>query len=259
MEKVIEVKDLFFGYSDEIILENVNFYVEKGDFIGIIGPNGSGKSTLIKLLLKILNPIRGEIKILGERIEKFDKWYKLGYISQKANSFNTAFPATVEEIVGANLFSKVGLFKPLNKQHKEQINHALELVGMQDYKNKLIGNLSGGQQQRVFIARVLVSQPEVMFLDEPTVGVDVKSEEVLYCLLGKLNKELGITILMISHDISAVTVHANKLACMGNRELLMHESHQDITPKFITDLYGHDVKLHVHKHNCEDCCRKEQK
>lgn len=253
MEKVIEVNDLYFGYSDKLILENLNFSVNKGDFVGIIGPNGSGKSTLIKLLLKILISDRGEIKILGEDIQRFNKWDKLGYVSQKANSFNTSFPATVEEVVGANLFSKIGLFKHLNKHHKEQINKALEIVDMQNYKHRLIGNLSGGQQQRVFIARVLVSKPEIMFLDEPTVGVDAKSEEAVYCLLAKLNKELGITVIMISHDIGAVTVHANKLACMGNRNLYIHNPKAKLTEKFISDLYGHSVKLHIHKHDCNNC------
>ena len=259
MEKVIEAKDLCFGYSEKLILENISFSVDKGDFLGIIGPNGSGKSTLIKLLLKMLTPSSGEIKILGERIEKFNKWNKMGYVSQKANSFNTSFPATVEEVVGANLFSKVGLFRHLNKHHKEQTNKALEIVDMQDYKNKLIGNLSGGQQQRVFIARVLVSQPEIMILDEPTVGVDAKSEEAVYCLLAKLNKELGITVIMISHDIGAVTVHANKLACMGNRNLFIHNPKEKLTEKVISDLYGHTVKLHIHKHDCENCTRRENK
>jgi len=252
MSKVIEVNNLSFGYENRLIIENISFAIDKGDFLGIIGPNGSGKSTLVKLILKILPPTGGEIRILGETIDKFHKWDKVGYISQKANAYNTSFPATVEEVVGANLYSKVGLFKRLGQQHKEQIYHALKLVGMQDYRHRLIGNMSGGQQQRVFIARVLVSEPEIMFLDEPTVGIDAKSEDALYCMLAGLNKDLGITMAMVTHDISAITVHANKLACMGNKSLLIHNPREEDAREYISKLYGYEVNLHIHEHNCEN-------
>ena len=252
MANVIEVKNLRFGYSEKLTIKDVSFSVEKGDYLGIIGPNGSGKSTLIKLMLGILHPQAGEIRILGENINQFRKWDKIGYVSQKANAYKTAFPATVEEIVGANLFSRIGLFKRIGKKHREMIYNALELVGMQDYGKSMIGNLSGGQQQRVFIARVLVSEPEIIFLDEPAVGIDVKSEEELYCLLARLNRDLGITIVMVTHDISAVTVHANKLACMGDKSLTIHNPREEDAKKYISVLYGYEVNLHIHEHNCEN-------
>lgn len=257
MEKVIKVSGLSFGYGERIILENLQFSVDRGDFVGVIGPNGSGKSTLVKLLLNAIKPLRGEIKVLGQNIEKFNQWDKIGYVSQKANSFNTSFPATVEEVVGANLYKKVGLFKRITKEHKKLVYDALKTVGMEDYKDKIIGNLSGGQQQRVFIARVLVSAPEIMFLDEPTVGIDAEAEGALYCLLGKLNREMGITIVMVSHDIGAITVHANKIACMGNKGLVIKENTKELTQKSLRDIYGYDVNLHAHKHNCTNCCKKE--
>lgn len=257
MDKIIEVRSLSFGYDEKLILENINFAVERGDYLGVIGPNGSGKSTLIKLILGLLSPLTGEIRILGQRIEDFKSWDKVGYISQKAASFNSSFPATVEEVVAANLFSKIGLFRRYKKIHREQVMNALELVGMQDYAGKLIGSLSGGQQQRVFIARMLVSNPEIMFLDEPTVGIDAKSEEAVYCLLARLNDELGITIVMVTHDIGAVTFHANKLACMGNRGLVLRKPGEEITEELINELYGYKVNLHIHRHNCDNCSRKE--
>lgn len=258
MEKVIDVKNLSFGYANDLILHNISFSINKGDFVGVIGPNGSGKSTLIKLLLKILSVQKGEINILGENIEDFKRWDKISYISQKANTINTNFPATVEEVVGANLYSKVGLFKRLNRNHKQQIYNVLETVGMIDYKDRLIGNLSGGQQQRVFIARAIVNQPEIMFLDEPTVGVDVKSEEAVYCLLAKLNEEMGITIVIVTHDIGAITVHANKLACLGNNMLTIHDPRTEKSQDFIKELYGYEVSLHVHKHSCDNCIRRNK-
>ncbi|GAE90727.1 metal ABC transporter ATP-binding protein [Acetivibrio straminisolvens] len=256
MEKVIEISNLSFGYGERLILEDMSFSVEKGDFVGVIGPNGSGKSTLLKLLLRQIKPIKGEIKLLGQNIEKFNQWNKIGYVAQKASSFNTSFPATVEEVVSANLFPQIGLFKRIKSKHRELVYKALETVGMEDYKDRLIGNLSGGQQQRVFIARVLVSEPELIFLDEPTVGIDSESEGALYCLLGRLNQERGITIVMVSHDIGAVTVHANKIACMGNKGLVMNENTEEFAKNSLREIYGHDVNLHAHKHCCTNCWKK---
>lgn len=252
-DKIIEVNHLNFGYNDNLILNDVSFSVDRGDFLGIIGANGTGKSTLIKLLLKIMEPLSGEIKLLGENIDTFKRWNKIGYVSQKANSFNSSFPATVEEVVAANLYSKIGLFRFPNKSHMQQVYKALELVGMQAYGKRLIGNLSGGQQQRVFIARVLVNEPEIMFLDEPTVGIDARSEEAVYSLLARLNKELNLTIVMVTHDISAITVHANKLVCLGEKGMFLHDPKEGITAEFATELYGYNVNLH--NHDCKNCYR----
>ncbi len=238
MDKLIEVKNLNFGYNEKLVLKNISFSVNKGDFLGIIGTNGSGKSTLIKLMLKILTPLNGDIFLLDENINSFKNWNKIGYVSQKANSFNGSFPATVEEVVQANLFSNIGLFKLPKKQHKEKVYNALEKVGMQDYGKRLIGDLSGGQQQRVFIARVLVSEPVILFLDEPTVGIDAKSEDAVYCLLARLNKELGLTVVMVTHDIGAITVHANRLICLGENGLFEHNPKDGMTKEFVTEIYG---------------------
>ena len=257
MTNVIEVKSLSFGYEQKLILNDISFSVEKGDFLGVIGPNGSGKSTLLKLMLKMLTPLSGKITLLGQEIDKFNQWQKIGYVSQKASAFNSMFPATVEEVVKANLFSKVGLLKPFTKQHKEQVDHALELVEMKDYKNKLIGSLSGGQQQRVFIARVLVSQPEIMFLDEPTVGIDARSEDAVYCLLAKLNQELGISVVMVTHDIGAMLTHANKLACMANKSLSIQHPKDDLLDEYLANLVGYNSRLRTHRHCCENCCKRK--
>ena len=256
MGKVIEVNDLSFGYGERLICKNVGFSVEKGDFVGIIGPNGSGKSTLIKLLLRQLKPIKGQIKLLGQDIEKFDQWNKIGYVAQKANSFNTSFPATVEEVVSANLFPKIGLFKRIKNKHRELVYKALETVGMEEYKDRLIGNLSGGQQQRVFIARALVSEPELIFLDEPTVGIDSESEGALYCLLGRLNQEKKITIVMVTHDIGAVIVHTNKIAYVGDKGLVMNENTKDFVKNNLGGVYGYDVNFHANRHCCTNCWKK---
>lgn len=251
MSEMIKVADLSFAYQGKLILEDIGFVVHKGDFLGIIGPNGAGKSTLVKLLLKILTPSKGKIEILGEDILSFNQWSKIGYISQRVNNFNADFPATVEEIVGANLSAKTGIFRKKTKDHKARVYEALEKVGMQDYGKRLIGQLSGGQKQRVFISRVLVSDPEIMLLDEPTVGIDMKSEEAVYCLLARLNMELGITIIMVTHDIGAITVHANKLICLGEHGMYLHDIDGPITDEILSKIYGYNVRLH--SHSCLNC------
>ncbi len=222
---VLEVKDLSFSYPDKSILHRLSFSVESGDFLCIVGTNGTGKSTLLKLILNILPATEGEIRLLGKTPEKFKDYSKIAYVSQKATSFNRDFPATVEEIVTLGLYSQKGFLKRYTKNDKEKVYNALKRVGMYDYKDKKIGFLSGGQQQRVFIAKALVSSPEIIFLDEPTVGIDIKAVDSICCLLGELNKS-GITIIMVTHDISSILYHSNKVLVLsedGTAEMLSSE------------------------------------
>ena len=200
--KVLEVKDLSFSYPDKSILHRLSFDVDAGDFMCIVGTNGTGKSTLLKLILNQLSPLEGEIKLLGTNSEKYKDFASIAYVSQKATNINRDFPATVEEVVSLGLYSKKGLFKRNTKEDKKLIDSALERVGMLDYKHRQIGYLSGGQQQRVFIAKALISDPRIIFLDEPTTGIDIRAVDSICCLLGDLNKNSGITIVMVTHDIS---------------------------------------------------------
>lgn len=248
MDKVLEVKNICFGYDEKYILENVNLDLHKGDFLGIVGPNGSAKSTLLKIMLGILKPQKGSISLLDSPIESFNQWGKIGYISQKVRDFNSAFPATVEEIVGANLYSQMGFLKFFKQEHKEKIRKVLDVVNMSEYQNSLIGNLSGGQQQRVFIARTLISNPEIIFMDEPLVGVDVQSQEQFYGLMEKLNKELGITLVMVSHDIGVITNRANRVACVGNKKVFIHSCKDFNEQEYIKEVYGENSSLLHHRH-----------
>lgn len=208
MNEILNVKNLTFDYYDTSVLRNVTFSLEKGDFLGIIGSNGAGKSTLIKLILGMLPYSHGEIRVFGKDISEVRK--KVGYVPQKANSFNTAFPATVREVVLANLYSRTGLFKCYGKKYDEDVLRVLEKVGMAGYENKLIGQLSGGQQQRVFIARALISEPELLLMDEPTVGVDAQSVKAIMQLVTDLNRR-GLTVIMTNHDTPSLVQASNKL------------------------------------------------
>lgn len=226
MDKVIEAKELCFGYGSELILDRIGFCIHQGEFVGIIGSNGTGKSTLLKLLLAQLEPVSGEIRLLEQDIRAFKQWSKIGYVAQNGIAAAASFPATAAEVVQANLFSQIGLLRLPRKEHREQALHALELVGMQDYAKRLIGNLSGGQQQRVMLARVLVNQPALMLLDEPTTGIDAKSAEALYELLQRLNRESGIAVVMVTHDVARTSSYAGRMLCLENGSIVELDRHQ---------------------------------
>ncbi len=219
MKNIISIENVSFGYNKDNILNDIMLSIDEGDFVGIVGCNGSGKSTLLKLLIGQLNPSKGKVKFFNEDISKSNNLDKIGYVSQISMSTGASFPATVEEIVMANLYSKIGFMKFPKKEHKEKVKEALKIVNMEDYSKRLIGNLSGGQQQRVMIARALVSEPKILILDEPTTGIDASSEEQLYNLLEKLNKESKITIIIVSHDFAKITKYTNKIFMVENNSI----------------------------------------
>lgn len=206
--EIIKVNNLTFEYTDTAVLKDVNFSLMKGDFLGIIGANGAGKSTLIKLILGLLKPDKGEVTLFDGKVSK--PLTKVGYVSQRASFFNSDFPATVGEVVRANLFPIKGLFKPYTKGDEKLVDEALDLVGMTEFKERRIGLLSGGQQQRVFIARALVRNPELLLMDEPTVGIDAQSVHDIMAIIKNLNKN-GMTIIMTNHDTPTLLNSANKL------------------------------------------------
>lgn len=210
----IEIINLKFGYEDNIVLEDVNLEIKKGDYVGIIGANGTGKSTLIKLMLGLLQAKVGTV-IRNER--------NVGYVPQIGLAVKGDFPATVMEVVMLNLYGSIGLLKRPKKEHVKMAEQALETVGMLDYKNRLIGKLSGGQQQRVLIAKSLVNNPDILILDEPVAGIDAKSEENLYQLLKRLNSENGITIVMVTHNILEVKKDMNKIYEIRDKKLVLLE------------------------------------
>ncbi|SFE29471.1 metal ABC transporter ATP-binding protein [Alteribacillus iranensis] len=245
---VIQIENVSFRYGTQNVLEKVNLTIEQGSFLGLAGPNGSGKSTLIKIILGFETPDMGRVTLFHVPVSKFKNWEKIGYVSQKANSFNTGFPATVYEVVSMGLYGKIGLFRFLNKKHKKKIDETLQLVGMREFKHRSIGELSGGQQQRVFIARALVSEPEVLILDEPTVGVDTQSVQQFYHLMSHLNREKKITLLLVTHDIGAMTKYVTHVACL-NKRLHFHGSSHDFEESELSSLYGHDVTMITHEHD----------
>ncbi|MFB5084925.1 metal ABC transporter ATP-binding protein [Symbiobacterium thermophilum] len=249
---VIEVRDVSFGYGKDLVLDRVSLTVGRGEYLGLIGPNGSGKTTLLRLILGLLPLTQGEIRLFGTPVQQFRERWRVGYVAQKAASFNSAFPATVEEVVSTGLTARRGLFRRFTASDRLAVRQALDRVGLLPYKDRLVGRLSGGQQQRVFIARALVSRPELLILDEPTVGVDASAEGQFYRLIRRLREEMGLTVILVSHDIGAITHEVSALACL-NRRLFYHGSPADFgTEEHLCELYGHDVlRIHHHHHRGE--------
>jgi len=244
----IFVKGLDYNYGPTMVLSDVSLEIKQGDFLAILGPNGSGKTTLIKLILGLLPLLKGEITLFDQTIKGFTFWKKLGYVPQNATHIDPIFPASVKEVVSMGLLSGKRFPRFIRRDDDEIINQALENVDMAGFKNRRIGELSGGQQQRVFIARAIVNEPEVLFLDEPTTGVDEATQNRFYDMLNSLNKLHKITIVLITHDIGVVTKYVTKVACL-NQKLVFHGTHEEFCQSSVvqTFLKG-EQHLICHKH-----------
>jgi zinc transport system ATP-binding protein len=249
-EPVVKLSSVSFQYEEKAVLEDVSFTLERGDFVGIVGPNGSGKSTLMKLILGLLTPTKGTVELFGQPIRKFRDWTKIGYVAQQAAHGTGGFPATVREVVASGLVGKVGMFRRLQSKHHDKVREVVERVGLMEKLNQRIGSLSGGQLQRVFIARALVAEPELLILDEPTVGVDQESIEQFYELLRSLKEENGLTMMIVSHDVGVMTQWVNKVACL-QRHIHFHGSAHEFAhnqEKILQQMYGDGMKLLAHHH-----------
>jgi zinc transport system ATP-binding protein len=244
--ELIKVGGVTFGYDASPVLLDVDLTISEGDFLAIIGPNGSGKTTLIKVMLGLLRPSRGRVEIMGKPVGEFTDWQIIGYVPQKATHIDPFFPASVGEVVGMALLSRrerLGRGRAF-----EAVRKALGLVGMEPYRNWQIGRLSGGQQQRVFIARALVTSPRVLILDEPTTGVDADTQGRFYDMLDSLNKDEGITIVLITHDIGIVNRHVTQVACL-NQKMAYHGSHAEFCrSEVFRDMVTRGDHLIAHEH-----------
>ena len=199
-EKIIEVCNLNF----ENILKNISLEIYEGDFVAITGPNGGGKSTFIKLLLGILEPTNGNIKLFE------NSKYQIGYVPQQASNIDIAFPATVDEIIKTAFANKNSLFKTITKEEKLNISSLMDLFEISNLKYKLITELSGGQKQRVMIVRALANNPKLLILDEPDIGLDKKSQKQFINSLKEINEKNRTTILFITHHLEEINEFITK-------------------------------------------------
>ncbi len=227
----IEIRNLSFSYEKTPVLSDVNFSVDVGDFLAIIGPNGGGKSTLMKLIVGLLKPSEGDVRVFGEKVPS--KKVSIGYVPQNTNR-NLEFPITVAETVSTGL--------PLYKSNPQKVKEALETVKMESFAGRRLGELSGGERQRVLIARALAADPQILFLDEPSSNIDAQGQEDLYGLLAELNAKM--TIVIVSHDLMVLSNHVKSVACV-NRTVHFH-SGSKITPEMVQSMYGCEVDLIAH-------------
>ncbi|EFM09904.1 ABC transporter related protein [Paenibacillus curdlanolyticus YK9] len=200
---IITLKDIAFSYESQQVMEKVSFSVQQRDFTGLIGSNGAGKTTLLRMIVGLLKPASGSISLFGTPIAQFKDWHRIGYVPQK-NSFNPLFPATVREVVLSGLYGRNKQFRRLTKADQTKADEALHAMGIEDLAPKRIGQLSGGQQQRVFLARALINNPELLILDEPTVGIDSETQAGFFHLIKHMHQHHRMTFLMVSHDMDMI-------------------------------------------------------
>ena len=227
---IVEIKDLDFAYNGETVLENVNLAIRQRDFMAIIGPNGGGKTTLLKLILGLLNPDRGAVRVDGKSPQKASSC--IGYVPQDVH-VNRSFPITAIDVVLMGMHNPQKRWSRQSAANRQNALAALERMEMAAYAHKKIGMLSGGQRQRVFIARALVTQPKLLLLDEPTASIDTKGQADFYRLLRELNDE--ITILVVSHDLLVISSYVQSVACVNKR--LHYHDQAEITGEMLETMY----------------------
>lgn len=199
-QQIVTIDDIFFSYEDKTVIDGLSFSVLERDFVGLVGSNGAGKTTLLKMIVGLLKPTRGEVRLFGEPVGTFRDWERIGYVPQK-NALNPLFPATVREVVMSGLFNKKSMFRRLTATQRSKCDDALYAMRIEDLADRRIGQLSGGQQQRVFLARALVNNPELLILDEPTVGIDAETQGAFFRMIRHMHERHHITFIMVSHDM----------------------------------------------------------
>jgi zinc transport system ATP-binding protein len=221
-------------------LQDVTLHVDRGCNLGIIGPNGAGKSTLIKILLGVLTGYSGSVTLAGlSPAEACRRGDVVGYVPQRFD-VEWRFPVHAEQVVCMGLVGKTGMFRRLASSDRKYARHIMQRVGIADLAHRPIGDLSGGQQQRVFIARALVCRPQILILDEPTVGVDEGGRKRFAELIHDLHESLNLTVIIVSHDLAAIAAGCNRIACL-NRTIHYHDAPAGLTREVLAEVFRHDI------------------
>jgi zinc transport system ATP-binding protein len=237
--KAVQVADLSVDLGGRLVLRGVDLQIRQGEVVAVLGTNGSGKSTLIKTIVGLLPAVRGEVKLFGTPVTRFRQWQRIGYVPQRITAAG-GVPATVQEVVSSGLLSKRRLFRPLKAADRAAVEEALEIVDMADRRKDGVAELSGGQQQRVLIARALVSDPDLLILDEPTAGVDLASQGIFAEAIRE-RVARGTTVVMVSHDLGPMDALIDRSVVLRRGRIVY-----DGAP------HASQTHAHVHPHGSAD-------
>lgn len=240
-DPIITFENVSYRYGDKTALSDVSLHIERGQVFGIVGPNGGGKTTFLKLVADLIKPDSGKItfNLKGSRNGK-----RIGYMPQHA-SVNWNFPIKVSDVIVMGLYGDIGLIKKVTRKHKEAALDAAHRMGIESLISRHIAELSGGQQQRVFIARAIVSNPELLLLDEPAANMDSNSQDLLYNAIGIIRDELKLTILLVTHDMAVVPKICNQVACV-NINVNVHDKPDHLTCPIADDYLGSEKEIFLH-------------
>ena len=250
----LKLSSVAFGPENARVLDGIDLELESGHFLGIVGPNGAGKSTLLHIICGLLHPSDGHVDLFGECLTRSSRRRLLGqvrFLPQRQESMSS-MPVKVSNVVGMGLDDyHRGLWRA--RGNRERIAHALSLTGMQEHAEKDFRALSGGQQQRVRLARALVSQPRILLLDEPAAALDAHAQASLYSLLRRMCDETGMAVVMVEHDIAAISDFVNSVACL-NRRIHHHAMRGETIPDHVwSDMYGDHMHIVAHDAHCIGC------
>lgn len=241
MNHLIEFKNVTLGYGKKIILSNLNFSIDKGDFLGLVGPNGAGKTTVLRSIIGTLKPMSGEIKFHKSKSSRTT----FGYVPQR-DLIDPIMPFTVEDIVMMGRYSHLGIIKfPTSKDYL-LLTECLQQVDIEDLRYQSFKDLSGGQKQRTLIARALISEPEILVLDEPTSGMDLSSRQSILSLIKKLHTA-GYTVILVSHLLSDVANTAKRIAFIEKNFFQVGNVSEILTSENLSAKYGIEVEVIEYK------------
>jgi ABC-type Mn2+/Zn2+ transport system ATPase subunit len=233
-----------FGFPGVVALEDISLEIAEGEFVGVIGPNGSGKTTLCRAVLGLMRPLKGSLQVFDCACEALRCRHRarIGYLPQKG-VLDRNFPITVLETVMMGRYGALGLLRRPGARDRELAMEALANVGMQDHRDTALGHLSGGQQQRVLIARALAQQPRVLLLDEPTTGIDITTQHSVLDLIRRLHRDLGLTVLLITHDINMIRPHVDRLVLLKTRLYAAGPPGEVLRPDVLRQVYGKELVI----------------
>ncbi|KIL48003.1 metal ABC transporter ATP-binding protein [Jeotgalibacillus campisalis] len=233
----LTVKNLSSAYQKKIVLDSLTFSIEEGTLTGVVGPNGAGKSTMIKAILGLQPKMTGSIEFFNGKLKKLTN--HLGYVPQRG-AVDWDFPTNVLDVVTMGLYGQIGWFQYPGKKHRQLAFEALEKVNMAEYANRQISQLSGGQQQRVFLARALVQDADLYFMDEPFAGVDAKTEKTIIAVLKEL-KSKGKTVLVVHHDLQTVPAYFDHVLLLNKQLIAYGPTNETFTKSFLKKTYGGEI------------------